>query len=354
MGPSQRMACVTSSGTTVGFVLLLATGCFENAVHYRINIPEARGGPTDVKSTPGPYDGYHLLGECARFGWSQYRIVLRGLGSRRITSTTFDGWSDAMVAFRARAERALGPSALLVVYEGGCHQEGYTLMAYVESFREVDAAIARLGALLRDEKLGEEMEIALFPAAREPSREAERETRMPLAQRPFFPYEASLSAGARYDGTWDRAIALHLGAISGREAEPPSTAGWFWGLGLDARAVPFAGDEPGWSVGPSLRLGRAFGVLAADVPGGGTNRGTYVYAQFGTEWSADGPLVVSSLGLTSIAAAEAIFTRYNRTGNEAYLLLVPLALVNHIEIDWELATSGPNPSRLAILVGFSL
>ena len=101
-------------------------------------------------------------------------------------------------------------------------------------------------------------------------------------------------------------------------------------------------------------MGRAFGTLAPHKPGPGTNRGTYVYGQVGTEWSSLGPVVVGSVGLTSLALAEGILGRYNRTGNQAYPLLLPLALLDHVELDWELGTRSGSRSRVAVLVGFSL
>ena len=111
---------------------------------------------------------------------------------------------------------------------------------------------------------------------------------------------------------------------------------------------PDAGDAR-WSAGPSLRAGRAFGALEPDRPGPGANRGTYVYGQVGAEWSARGALVVSSLGMTTLALGERILRRHNSTGNNAYLLLLPLALLNHVQLDWALATSGDNQSQVALL-----
>lgn len=340
--------------------LVLGGGCVRTGtVRYRFAVPEQRGSVNDVKVTPGRHDGYDVLGRCQRFAMFKHIVVIRGTGSRRIVGPTGaaieGGWSDDMVALRARVETALGPVASLVWYSpGGCHQDGFTLVVHVPTYGQFDAAIAGVGAVLRDEGLGDDVEVSLASLDRDAPQTVDRLMRMPLARRPFFPYEASLAAGvSRRDEAWDPMFALHLGLIWGREAQHPSRAGWFWGAGVDGRFNPDAGDAR-WSAGPSLRAGRAFGALEPDRPGPGANRGTYVYGQVGAEWSARGALVVSSLGLTTLALGESILRRHNSTGNNATLLLLPLALLNHVQLDWALATSGDNRSQVALLLGFSL
>ena len=217
-----------------------------------------------------------------------------------------------MVAFRARAEKTLAAVTVAVWYlDTGCHSDSYTISAYVATYGQVDAAVERMGALLRDDNLGDDAEIVVHDDDPDGRRMVEKEMRMPLARRPFFPYEVAVSAGGqRDDDAWRGVAALHLGAISGREAEPPAKAGWFWGVGFDGRVAQRAGDAR-WSAGPGVRLGWAFGALAPDRPASGANRGTYVYGQLGAEWSTNGPAVVTSVGLTTLALAEYTLTRYN-------------------------------------------
>ena len=181
----------------------------------------------------------------------------------------------------------------------------------------------------------------------------DRVWRMPLARRPYYPYELALTAGPTYQGEWSTAFAAHVGVIGGRENDPPSKAGWFWGLGLDGRLALRPAGARG-SAGPSFRLGRAFGTLAPDKPAPRTNRGTYVYGQLGAEWGSDGPVAVTSLGLTTTALAELALTRHNQTGNNAYLLLLPLSLLNHVEVALQVDRASAPRSTLAVLLGFSL
>jgi hypothetical protein len=335
------------------FALLLACGCIEaGTVQYRFAVPQSRGQLAESRVVPGKYEGYDVIGGCKSVAWTQVRVVIRGRGSRRIARTTPDGWDDPMLALRSRAQDALGPVAQAVWYEdSSCHPGALALTAFVSTYGELDAATARLAKLLRDEDLGDYADVVLLDP--DPRLTIERTWRMPLARRPFYPYEFALSAGPHYQGSWNTALALHLGIVSGREDEPPSKAGWFWGLGLDGRATPSTAD-PRWSVGPSARWGRAFGSLQPDRPGSGTNRGTYVYGQLGGEWSAGGPLVVTSLGFTTLSFAELVLTRYNRTGNWVYPLLLPLALINHVEVASTFDVGGGTPSTIAILFGFSL
>ncbi len=334
-------------------LLLVASGCQTATVQYRLTIPEARGRPSDVTVRPGHYEGYDVIGPCARFAWTSYRMVIRGQGTRRIASPGHDGWSDAMVAFRARAEKTLAPVTMAVWYfDTGCHSDSYTISAYVATYAQVDAAVERLGALLRDDNLGDDAEIVLIDDDPEGRHVVEKEMRMSLARRPFFPYEAAVSVGGQHDDVWRGVAALHLGIISGREAEPPSKAGWFWGVGLDGRVAQGAAGVR-WSAGPGVRLGWAFGALAPDRPASGANRGTYVYGQLGAEWGTNGPAAVTSVGLTTLALAEYTLTRHNGTGNNAYLLLLPLALLDHVEVVWARDTR-QGPSRVGLLLGFSL
>jgi hypothetical protein len=336
-----------------GLGLLLACGCIETGtVQYQLTVPEDQGQRTDSTSVPGKHDGYEVLGVCQPS--TQYRLGLRGLGSRRIVRRVADGWDDPMLALRLRAEKALGSTAHAVWYQPStCHETHYALTAFVATYGEVDAALASLGALLRDEGLGDYAAIALLRPDREGRTTFEHEVRMPLARRPFFPYELALTAGARYEDAWHSAFALHLGVAFGREQEPPSKVGWFWGLGVDGRVVLRSADTR-WSAGPNMRFGTAFGMLEPDTPSPGTARGTYLYGQLGAEWSTSGPLVVTSLGFTSLAVAELSLRRYNQTGNHTHLLLLPLALLNHVEIASEVDATSATHANVAILFGFSL
>jgi hypothetical protein len=58
--------------------------------------------------------------------------------------------------------------------------------------------------------------------------------------------------------------------------------------------------------------------------------------------------------VTTLAVGEFALTRYNGTGALRYLLLLPLALLNHLEVTWELDSSDVQRSALAVRVGFSL
>jgi hypothetical protein len=335
--------------------LLLACGCIETGtVRYRFAVPQGQGQLAESRVVPGNYDGYAVIGPCKPIAWTEVRLGIRGRGSRRIVHGSVEGWEDAMLALRSRAEEALGSLAQAVWYEDSpCHPGEPALTAFVATYGEIDVAAERLGRLLRDEDLGDYADVVLLDPDPNGRPTVEHNWRMPLARRRFYPYEFAVTAGPRYRGSWDTVVALHLGVISGREEEPPSKAGWFWGFGLDGR-LSLNSADPRWSVGPSLRLGRAFGSLEPDRPAPVTNRGTYVYGQAGLEWSTGGPLVVTSLGMTTLALAEFILTRYNRTGNALYPLLLPLALIDHVEVASTFAVRGGTPSTVAILFGFSL
>jgi len=324
------------------------------SVDYRFSIPQDRGQPTEQKLTSGKYAGYDVLGACVPVSWTQYRITLRGQGSRRIARPTGSGWDDAMLALRLRAQKTLGSAAQAVWYEdSACHRGELALTAFVATYDQIDPAIERLAGLLKQENLRDYADVVLLQAGPRGESTYDATWRMPLARRHYFPYELSLAAGARHQDTWDPALTLHLGVVQGREDAPPSKAGWFWGLGLDGQLAFGSGVTRG-SAGPSIRAGRAFGALEPDRPAPATNRGTYVYAQTAAEWGTDGPVVVTSLGFTSLALGEWILTRQNRTGNQAYTLLLPLALLNHVEIAWELEPRSHSYSTFALLLGFSL
>lgn len=345
-------------GTLLGAAVvasLLACGCLETGtVRYRFTVPQSQGELTESHIVPGRYEGYDVIGRCQSVAWTHVRIVIRGRGSRRIAHRTHDGWDDTMLALRSRAQEALGEVAQAVWYEdSSCHPGDPALTAFVSTYGELDTATARLAKLLRDEDLGDYADVVLLDPDPNGRLTVERRWRMPLARRPFYPYELALTGGPHYQGSWHTALALHLGIVSGREEEPPSKAGWFWGLGVDGRATLSTADRR-WSAGPSVRLGRAFGSLQPDSPGPGTNRGTYVYGQIGSEWSTGGPLVVTSLGFTTLAFAELVLTRYNRTGNWSYPLLLPLALINHVEVASTFDVGGGTRPTIAVLFGFSL
>jgi len=331
---------------------LLACGCTASGtVHYRFSVPRDQGQPSEQKLTPRRYAGYDLLGPCVPVAWTRLQLTLRGQGSRRVSRALGTGWDDAMLALRERAQRALGSGVQAVWYEDSvCHRGELALTAFVATYAQIDPAIEIVGGLLRDEKLADYADIVLLNSG---DSTYDARWKMPLARRPFHPYEISLAAGARHQDNWDPAMSLHLGAIWGREGRPPSKAGWFWGLGADGQLAFDSGTARG-SAGPSIRLGRAFGALAPDRPAPATNRGTYVYAQTAAEWNANGPVFVTSLGFTSLAFGEWILTRYNRTGNQAYPLLLPLALLNHVEVGWELEPARARYSTFSVLVGFSL
>jgi hypothetical protein len=259
-----------------------------------------------------------------------------------------------MLALRLRAQKALGSVAQAVWYDDSvCHRGELALTAFVARYDQIDPAIELLGGLLRNEDLGDYADVVLLDSGPQGQLTYDTRRRMPLERRPFFPYEISLAAGARYQSQWDATMGLHLGLVWGREANPPCKGGWFWGVGADGR-VAFGGAQPRWAAGPSIRLGRAFGALEPYRPGPGTNRGTYVYVQTAAEWSSNGPVVAMSVGFTTLAFGEWVLARYNRTGNQAYPLLLPLALLNHLEVGWELDTASAGNSILNVLLGFSL
>ncbi len=350
---SIRSARIVASGA----MALVLSGCAQRGVvPYRITVPSDPGSPSDAAIAAAHLDGYDVVGECATYPSSERRIVVRGQGRRQVARGAEHGWTDEMVAFRARAAAALGDLAVLVWFDPiGCRQSGPTLAAYVGAYHHYRDAIARLGTLLRDEGLGDDVEVTLFRKPPEDVGPLDRELGMPLARRPFFPYEASAVAGARHDDGWDSVLALHLGYVWGREQSASSKAGWFWGVGVDARTT--AGASPNvWSVGPGVRFGRAYGQLAAQAPGPGANRGTYVYAQIGTAWSTTdrARAIVPSVGLTSLALGELIVAEYNRAGPSAYLLLLPLAALNHVEVAWEFGLDPRGVRGASVLFGFSL
>jgi hypothetical protein len=322
--------------------------------HYRFAIPRDQGGLAEQKLTPRRYPGYDLLGRCVPIAWTQQRMTLRGQGSERVIRPAGTGWDDKMLALRLRAQSALGSGAQAVWYEDSdCHRGELALTAFVARYSEIDPAIETLGGVLGAEHLGDYADVVLLGSGPDGEQTYDTQWQMPLARRRFFPYEFSLAAGARHQDSWDPALALHLGVIWGREDEPPSKAGWFWGLGVDGQLAFGSGATRG-SAGPSMRLGRAFGALEPDRPAPATNRGTYVYAQTAPEWGSNGPVVVMSLGFTSLAFGEWIFTRYNKTGNQAYTLLLPFALLDHVEVAWELEPTNATYSTFAVLLGFSL
>lgn len=335
--------------------LWLACGCVARGkVDYHFAVPSDRGQSGEQKLTPQIYGGYELLGRCIPIAWTQHRMTLRGQGSRRVIRPLGTGWDDEMLALRLRAQKALGSVAQAVWYEdSACHRGQLALTAIVGTYSQIDPALEILGEILRDEHLGDYADVVLVDPGPNGETTYDATWKMPLARRTFFPYELSLAAGARHEERWDPAVAIHLGVAWGREDEPPSKAGWFWGLGADGQ-LAFGDGATHWSLGPSARFGRAFGSLEPDRPAPATNRGSYVYAQTAAEWGTHGPVMVLSLGLTSLAFAEWILRRHDATGNAAYAALLPLALLNHVEVGWELDTSTPRYSTVSVLLGFSL
>ena len=209
--------CVSAAA----LALLLACGCIETGtVRYRFAVPQSQGQPAELRVVAGKYDGYDVIGRCEPIAWTQVQIVIRGQGSRRIVHMTQGGWGDAMLAFRSRAQEALGPVAQAVWYEDSPRHPGDpALTAFVATYGQIDAATERLARLLRDEDLGDDAAVVLLDPDRNGGPTVEHKWRMPLARRPFYPYELALTAGPRYQGSWDTALALHLGIISGRERD---------------------------------------------------------------------------------------------------------------------------------------
>jgi hypothetical protein len=180
--------------------LLLACGCSASGtVGYHFSIPKDQGQLADVKVVPGRYAGYDVLGRCLPIAWTQQRIVIRGQGPRRVVRWTPTGWGDAMVALRLRAQEALGFLAQAVWYEDSvCHQGDLALTAFVATYSQIDPAIERLGDLLRDEDLGDYAEAVVLGPGPDGHLTYDTKRWMPLASRPFYPYEISLTAGPRY------------------------------------------------------------------------------------------------------------------------------------------------------------
>lgn len=114
-----------------------------------------KGSLADVTARRGERDGFVIEDGCRDPDcWA-----VRGRGSRSILG---DG-REAIERWRADVLRAVGrPSVNLSAYGAACR--GVGLFVYVDDYRDVDGALERVGALLRQKRRGDEVMICVQAA----------------------------------------------------------------------------------------------------------------------------------------------------------------------------------------------
>lgn len=123
-------------------------------------MPGVRGSRDDVRTKVGVYDGYQVVADCR--GGVVFGVI--GLG---------DEWFDGVAPEQEGRELALG--GLLGSVEEGIRELDIPYVAYLEAgcraertvyvgvhdWHHVDAVVLRMGALLRQRNLAEEIAVAI-------------------------------------------------------------------------------------------------------------------------------------------------------------------------------------------------
>jgi hypothetical protein len=108
----------------------------------------------------GPYDGYVVIAPCNMNGL----VGLRGTGSLRAWPAGAKAREVDMAvvsALRADVTKALGPLTVGAGFGVGCRAGELALRVYVHRYGDVDPAVERLGAFLREQGRGEDVTINL-------------------------------------------------------------------------------------------------------------------------------------------------------------------------------------------------
>jgi hypothetical protein len=137
-------------------VVALLAGCADDEES------EVVGSPADVQTMPGVYDGYAVANGC---DWDSM-LAVTGTGTSWIggVAPTAEGRAEALDLW---GQETLGPaledlSSVWAVggYGLSCHQiAGMGPTVHTNDWTDVDAIIQRVGALLRDEGLQDEVAI---------------------------------------------------------------------------------------------------------------------------------------------------------------------------------------------------
>ena len=351
---STRSARIVASGATA----LVLSGCAQQGVvPYRIAVPSDPGSPSDAEIAAAHLDGYDVVGECGpHLLGAGALIVVRGQGRRQIVRGAEHGWNDEMVAFRARAAAVLGDLAVLVWWDpSGCRQSGPTLVARVGAYAHYRDAIARLGALLRDEELGDDVEVTLFRTEVEDVGPLDRESGCRSRGGRSFPTRrarsrarATTPAGMRCS----RSISDTCGAGNSRLVRRPAGSG----ASVSTRVPPQVRRRMSGRLGLVSGSGARSGNWRLKHRGRARTAARTRTRQIGTAWSTTdrARAIVPSVGLTSLALGELIVAEYNRAGPSAYLLLLPLAALDHVEVAWEFGLDPRGVRGASVLFGFSL
>jgi hypothetical protein len=309
-------------------------------VRRRVPLPESYGVPEDNAAEPGSYDGYEVFSD-------RGRVWIVGNGRHQVAPLP-DGWLDEHIELRDRLERRFAGPVVQVMFEtsgpsrDSPDQQETQIVVYVGSYAQIGAAVRLVGDYEREEDRHDVVVVRVYrPRSEAHPNEAWLPAETRLVHPPFTPYEASLALGPRVaDADIAASLGLHLGWVWGR-ARARTVDGWFAGLGADATGLAR------WAVGPSARVGWAFGVEQVTWPTDRTYRGTYAFLQTGALWGEGGTTGTIALGFNTDAPLDKVVKMYGRRRRLAWWLF-PFVLVNHVEVsvDTEGATS--------VLFGFGI
>lgn len=118
------------------------------------------GNTWDMTVLAGPHDGYVVIAPCNMNGL----VGVHGTGSLRawpagVKAREVD--MAAVSALRADITNALGPLTAGVGFGVGCRAGELALILYVDRYGDVDPAVDRLGAFLREHGRGDDVTINL-------------------------------------------------------------------------------------------------------------------------------------------------------------------------------------------------
>ncbi|HZF49140.1 MAG TPA: hypothetical protein VE093_10855 [Polyangiaceae bacterium] len=109
------------------------------------------GTLADIHTQPGPYDGYRVR-RCAQYGL----LGLEGTGHDPLPKG-----QSPLAALHREIEALMKPAAVGVGFGLGCERGDVGFRIHVQHVRDVDPAIARAGAILREKDLAAKMTVHL-------------------------------------------------------------------------------------------------------------------------------------------------------------------------------------------------
>jgi hypothetical protein len=121
-----------------------------------VPMSRAVGTLADIHTQPGSYDGF-IVRRCTQYGL----LGLEGTGHNPLPRS-----EKLLVALHHEIEALMEPAADVVAIGTGCERGERGFGIYVLHLREVDAASARAGAILREKDLAVKMTVHLDPENR--------------------------------------------------------------------------------------------------------------------------------------------------------------------------------------------